>query len=79
MIDLQPMKRFLIPILCAVVFALAALFIFAQKMELPKPQSKFVQGQAAPDFTLKDQDGNDFHLADARGSKVLLIFYRGYW
>ena len=36
-------------------------------------------GQPAPDFTLKDQDGKDFHLADLRGSKALLIFYRGYW
>ena len=48
-------------------------------MQLPKPQSKFAQGLAAPDFTLKDQDGNDFHLAGLRGTKVLLIFYRGYW
>ena len=73
------MKKFRIPLICAGVLALAAVILFAQKMQLPKPQSKFAQGQAAPDFTLKDQDGNDFHLADLRGTKVLLIFYRGYW
>ncbi len=33
-------------------------------------------GEAAPDFTLSDQNGNSVHLADFRGSKkVVLIFY----
>ncbi len=33
-------------------------------------------GDAAPDFTLSDQNGNSVHLADFRGSKkVVLIFY----
>jgi peroxiredoxin len=32
-------------------------------------------GQAAPDFTLRDQDGEKVALADLRGSKVLLVFY----
>ena len=36
-------------------------------------------GQAAPDFTLRDQSGNRVHLADARGQKAVLVFYRGYW
>lgn len=74
------MRKFLIPLICAGLLGLvAAAVLFAQKMELPEPQSKFSQGQPAPDFTLKDQDGKNFHLADLRGSKVLLIFYRGYW
>jgi len=35
-------------------------------------------GDRAPDFTLKDQDGNVISLADFHGSKnVLLIFYPG--
>jgi cytochrome oxidase Cu insertion factor (SCO1/SenC/PrrC family) len=50
-----------------------------QKMQLPKPQGTFQEGQSAPDFSLKDQDGNVFHLADSRGTGTLLIFYRGYW
>jgi cytochrome oxidase Cu insertion factor (SCO1/SenC/PrrC family) len=73
------MRKFLIPLICAGVLGLVAVILFAQKMELPKPQSSFTQGQPAPDFTLKDQDGHDFHLADLQGSKALLIFYRGYW
>ena len=33
------------------------------------------QGQAAPDFTLPDQDGNPVSLADYRGQTVVLYFY----
>jgi peroxiredoxin len=32
-------------------------------------------GERAPDFTLRDQDGEDVSLADFRGKKVLLVFY----
>jgi peroxiredoxin len=32
-------------------------------------------GERAPDFTLKDQDGERVSLADFRGRKVLLVFY----
>jgi peroxiredoxin len=33
-------------------------------------------GTTAPDFTLKDQNGQDFSLADFRGSKnVVVVFY----
>jgi cytochrome oxidase Cu insertion factor (SCO1/SenC/PrrC family) len=49
------------------------------KMRLPKPQIASAAGQTAPDFTLIDQAGQPFHLADQRGHRVLLIFYRGYW
>jgi peroxiredoxin Q/BCP len=33
------------------------------------------KGDAAPDFTLEDQDGNSVSLSDLRGKKVLLYFY----
>ena len=37
-------------------------------------------GDAAPDFTLEDQDGKPLTLSDYRGKKaVVLVFYRGYW
>jgi cytochrome oxidase Cu insertion factor (SCO1/SenC/PrrC family) len=49
------------------------------KMREPKPQIASAVGQVAPDFTLKDQSGQPFHLADQLGHPVLLIFYRGYW
>jgi peroxiredoxin len=32
-------------------------------------------GAQAPDFTLRDQDGEDVSLADFKGRKVLLVFY----
>jgi peroxiredoxin len=32
-------------------------------------------GEPAPDFTLRDQDGEDVSLADFRGRRVLLVFY----
>ncbi len=37
-------------------------------------------GEAAPDFTLEDQDGNPIALSDYKDKKtVVLVFYRGYW
>jgi peroxiredoxin len=32
-------------------------------------------GEPAPDFTLRDQDGENASLSDYRGRKVLLVFY----
>ena len=32
-------------------------------------------GEQAPDFTLRDQDGEEVSLADFKGRKVLLVFY----
>ena len=33
------------------------------------------EGEAAPDFTLPDQDGNDFSVTDVRGGWLVLYFY----
>ncbi len=36
-------------------------------------------GQPAPDFTLADQEGHPFHLAEAlRAGPVVLVFLRGF-
>jgi peroxiredoxin len=32
-------------------------------------------GEPAPDFTLRDQDGEDVSLSDYKGRKVMLVFY----
>src|ERR1700712_1225408 len=32
-------------------------------------------GETAPDFPLRDQDGEEVSLADFKGRKVLLVFY----
>jgi len=34
-------------------------------------------GDTAPDFTLKDGDGNDWMLSEHRGKTVVLLFYPG--
>jgi len=62
--------------LCLIL--LAAGFV-ASKVILPKPQSTFTELQPAPDFTLNDQDGKPFTLSSLHGSRVVLVFYRGYW
>ena len=36
-------------------------------------------GAQAPDFKLLDQNRKPVGLAAARGHKVVLVFYRGYW
>lgn len=64
--------------------ALIALLTYAwlpqqRRSSYPKPQVPSAAGRLAPDFTLKDQAGKDFHLAEQRGHWVLLFFYRGYW
>ncbi len=51
----------------------------AQSNPYPKPQVGSAAGKISPDFTLKDQDGKNFRLADQRGHWVLLFCYRGYW
>ena len=33
------------------------------------------EGDKAPDFNAKDQDGNDVKLADLKGTRVVLYFY----
>ena len=33
------------------------------------------EGDKAPDFSAKDQDGNDVNLADLKGRRVVLYFY----
>ena len=52
---------------------------FGQFKPYPQPQTASAAGQPAPDFSLKDQNGNTFALSQQRGSWVLLYFYRGYW
>ncbi len=46
------------------------------KKDAPPPAPKIKVGDQAPDFTLKDQSGNDVSLASFRGKKsVVLAFY----
>jgi cytochrome oxidase Cu insertion factor (SCO1/SenC/PrrC family) len=66
-------------LLTALSLLLLAAALVAWVMILPKPQSSFTSLEPAPDFTLNDQDGKPFTLSSLRGSRVVLVFYRGYW
>jgi peroxiredoxin len=35
-------------------------------------------GELAPDFELRDTEGNSIHLSDFRGKSVVLAFLRGF-
>lgn len=37
------------------------------------------KGEVAPDFILKDQNGNDFRLSEQKGKRVLLSFHPLAW
>jgi cytochrome oxidase Cu insertion factor (SCO1/SenC/PrrC family) len=73
------MSKFRKVLLSALVLLLLFAGLVAWKMRLPDPQSTFVNLQPAPDFTLNDQDGRPFTLSSLHGSRVVLVFYRGYW
>jgi cytochrome oxidase Cu insertion factor (SCO1/SenC/PrrC family) len=67
------------PLLAALLLSLAVSAAAAQQKEAPKeatPAPKIKVGDQAPNFTLKDQSGNDVSLASFRGKKsVVLAFY----
>ena len=46
----------------------------------PADLTRIKVGEAAPDFTLSNQDGQPVTLSSYRGQQpVVLVFYRGYW
>ena len=68
------------PLLATLLLLALAAPVVAQKKDEPKqaapPPPKIKVGSRAPDFTLKDQNGNDVSLASFRGKKsVVLAFY----
>ena len=62
--------------------ALAGLFgysIFFLSYQMPEATAVPKLQDAAPNFSLADQNGKHVQLSDYLGSKVLLVFYRGHW
>ncbi len=52
----------------------------AQQSQAVARTAPVANGEAAPDFTLKDEEGRAVTLSTARGKMpVVLVFYRGYW
>jgi len=65
--------------LLLVVLAAAAGWVTWNRLGPASLSRTFAAGQAAPDFTLNDQDGKPLQLSSLRGQKVLLVFYKGYY
>ncbi len=54
-------------------------FIFSSSADLPQAEGAPRVGTIAPEFTLPDESKRPVQLADYRGKKVVLLFYRGFW
>lgn len=46
-----------------------------RKFRINKESKMLKHSTKAPEFTLKDQEGNDVSLADFKGQKVVLWFF----
>jgi cytochrome oxidase Cu insertion factor (SCO1/SenC/PrrC family) len=66
-------------ILLSLFFAATALLAFGAGHAQTRDKPVGV-GEAAPDFTLTDQNGRQHTLSAQRGKRpVILVFYRGHW
>ena len=63
----------------AFVALLAAALFCSPAFAAPNAMRPPRTGEVAPDFKLADQNGKPVTLSGARGEKVVLVFYRGYW
>jgi hypothetical protein len=54
-------------------------YVFWISYQVPGAAGVASMHEAAPDVTLTAMDGSRVELADYRGRKVLLVFYRGFW
>jgi len=54
-------------------------YVFVLSYGLPPPSGVSTGLAAAPDVELLDADGRPFRLASLRGTRVVLVFYRGHW
>ena len=49
--------------------------IIMSSCSLLSDEVRLLEGQAAPNFTLQDQDGNEHTLSSYKGKKVVIYFY----
>ena len=54
-------------------------YIFYISYQLPAAADAPASAAAAPLFALQDQNDQTVSLADYRGDKVVVVFYRGHW
>lgn len=65
-------------LLSVAVFGFALWYVFDYSMFGPREDRPRV-GDPFPDFALPDSGGATFRLSEARGRRLLLLFYRGDW
>ncbi len=58
---------------------LFAFYVFYLSYQLPAATARATELVEAPGFALTAADGGTVRLADYRGRKVVLVFYRGFW
>ncbi len=63
----------------ALVAAAFVFYVFGVSYWLPAPTERARTLGTAPGFELTDHEGGLRRLADFRGKKVVLTFYRGFW
>lgn len=61
------------------VGGLFTFYVFSLSYQLPEPTELSARLEQAPEFELTDQHGATVRLADLRGRRVVLTFYRGHW
>lgn len=54
-------------------------YVYGLSYRLPPETGRTAGLDAAPDVALTATDGRTVRLADWRGRRVVLVFYRGYW
>ncbi len=54
-------------------------YVFVETYHLPGADGVMQVGSKAPTFRLLDQNSLPVTLSDYRGTKVILVFYRGHW
>lgn len=61
------------------IFLLICLVSFGVNVYSQRSKTEPIKvGETAPDFALKDQNGNEVKLSKIK-QNVMLVFYRGYW
>lgn len=61
------------------VSAFFCFYIFYLSYGMPAPTAFTLSLAVAPDFSAVDHMQRPVRLADLRGKKVVLVFYRGFW
>ena len=74
--SLWSMAGFAVSVACA---GLLSLYVSVLSYGLPDTENVLDVGEPAPAFALPDQEGRTTSLEDYRASKVVLVFYRGFW